>query len=274
MSFTAEQTAALAAKLDSSRVKQREQGGRKFSYVEGWHAIAEANRIFGYDAWDRETIEVKCVSERERKVGKGQYERDGFGVAYIAKVRVTVRADGAAIVREGTGYGSGIDADLGSAHESAIKEAETDAMKRALMTFGNPFGLALYDKEQENVEHAKPAPAPQRASAPSPTPKAAPAPAQKPVPSSHSAPLKFELLDAKEALAGAFATPDEWCRALRKSLIAPGAQVTAIWESNKGVLQSISDHHPELRWTIGGKMVHPADDLRKIFEQLAPGVAA
>ena len=36
-------------------------------------------------------------------------------------------------------------------HESAIKEAETDAMKRALMTFGNQFGLALYDKDQKNV---------------------------------------------------------------------------------------------------------------------------
>ena len=41
--------------------------------------------------------------------------------------------------------------DLGLAHESALKEAETDAMKRALMTFGNPFGLALYDREQRNV---------------------------------------------------------------------------------------------------------------------------
>ena len=41
--------------------------------------------------------------------------------------------------------------DLGQAHESAIKEAETDAMKRALMTFGNPFGLALYDKQQRDV---------------------------------------------------------------------------------------------------------------------------
>ena len=42
-----------------------------------------------------------------------------------------------------------IDADLGQAHESAIKEAETDSMGRALMTLGNPFGLALYDKQQE-----------------------------------------------------------------------------------------------------------------------------
>ena len=41
--------------------------------------------------------------------------------------------------------------DIRDAHEGAIKEAETDAMKRALMTFGNPFGLALYDKAQVNV---------------------------------------------------------------------------------------------------------------------------
>jgi hypothetical protein len=63
-----------------------------------------------------------------------------------------VRAGGQAIVREGTGYGSGIDADDGAAHESAVKEAETDAMKRGMMTFGNPFGLALYDKTQAEVE--------------------------------------------------------------------------------------------------------------------------
>ena len=31
------------------------------TYVEGWHVIAEANRIFGYDAWDRETIATHCV---------------------------------------------------------------------------------------------------------------------------------------------------------------------------------------------------------------------
>ena len=32
-----------------------------------------------------------------------------------------------------------------------IKEAETDAEKRALKTFGNQFGQALYDKTQSNV---------------------------------------------------------------------------------------------------------------------------
>ena len=34
---------------------------------------------------------------------------------------------------------------------SRLKAAETDATKRALATFGNPFGLALYDREQAGV---------------------------------------------------------------------------------------------------------------------------
>jgi len=146
MTFTPEQTTELAAPLNRSHVKERKQAGRKLSYIEGWHAIAEANRIFGFDAWTRETFDVRCVAEHKRKIG--QDGRDGWGVSYVAKVRVTVDD----VVREGVGAGHGIDVDLGLAHESAIKEAETDAMKRALMTFGNPFGLALYDKEQANVE--------------------------------------------------------------------------------------------------------------------------
>lgn len=149
MPFSPEQAALLAAKLDGGVVRQREQGGRKFSYIEGWHAIAEANRIFGFDGWSRETVETTCVWSGERKTRNG----DKPAASYTARVRITV----AGIVREGTGAGSGFGNDHGEAHESAVKEAETDAMKRALMTFGNPFGLALYDKDQENVEHAKPA---------------------------------------------------------------------------------------------------------------------
>ena len=68
------------------------------------------------------------------------------------RIRLGSQASGVpSLVREGSGAGHGIDVDLGLAHESALKEAETDAMKRALMTFGNPFGLALYDKQQRQV---------------------------------------------------------------------------------------------------------------------------
>jgi hypothetical protein len=71
--------------------------------------------------------------------------------AYVAKVRVSVRAGTITIVREGSGMGEGAAPTPGKAHELALKAAETDATKRALATFGNPFGLALYNREQTGV---------------------------------------------------------------------------------------------------------------------------
>lgn len=130
----------LSKKLDPKHVKGRTQGGSQVQYIEGWHAIAEANRIFGYGEWTRETVELRQLGDPREVSGK-------IRVEYLARVRITV----AGVVRDGCGFGQGIDKDVGQAHESAVKEAETDAMKRALMTFGNPFGLALYDKSRENV---------------------------------------------------------------------------------------------------------------------------
>ena len=144
--FNPKQLQELQEPLSSQAVKTRSQSGRNLSYIEGWYAISEANRIFGFDSWDQEIVELKCVSERERKIGRDQ--KAGWGVSYVASIRINVNG----IKREGVGAGHGIDVDPGQAHESAIKEAATDAIKRALMTFGNQFGLALYDKEQRNVE--------------------------------------------------------------------------------------------------------------------------
>lgn len=155
MSFDPKQLAALEAPLDRKHVATRSQSGRSLSYIEGWHAIAEANRIFGFGNWHRETLEMRLVAERERTVGQGT----GWGVSYVCRVRITVLTAGGSVIREGYGTGHGIDRDLGLAHESAAKEAETDAMKRALMTFGNPFGLALYDKTQARVADEPPPPA-------------------------------------------------------------------------------------------------------------------
>ena len=146
MGLSTEQIAALNAPLDRAKVSTRKQAGMNLSYIEGWHAIDEANRIFGFDEWSRETLEMTEV--RCNEVG------DKWRVGFMARVRIHVGG----IFRDGTGYGSGISKDLGDAYESAVKEAETDAMKRALMTFGNPFGLALYDKSQANVADAPPPP--------------------------------------------------------------------------------------------------------------------
>ena len=63
---------------------------------------------------------------------------------YLTKVKVTVRADERIVVREAFGTGEGAAASLCEAHEKAVKTAETDGTKRALATFGKPFGLGLY----------------------------------------------------------------------------------------------------------------------------------
>ncbi len=159
--FTDDQKAALAADLDRAKVKSREQGGRAVSYIEGWHAIAEANRIFGFDSWTRQTVRLEQTNSELVKLKK----RDGtsydqWRVGFLAVVEIRVVAGDGVIIRQGTGFGNGMGKPeaIGDAIESAAKEAETDAMKRALMTFGNPFGLALYDREQRNVSDAPPEP--------------------------------------------------------------------------------------------------------------------
>jgi DNA repair and recombination protein RAD52 len=153
MTLSPEQVQALDAPLNKANVKKNPRG---FDYVEAWHAISEANRIFGFDGWVRETVLMQETNRDlvELQGSSGPYKH--WRVGYLAKVRITAGG----VVREGTGFGSGMskpDA-LGDAIESAAKEAESDAMKRALMTFGNPFGLALYDKAQTCVVTDPPLP--------------------------------------------------------------------------------------------------------------------
>jgi DNA recombination protein Rad52 len=136
MGLSAKQVKALRRNLDHRYVRTREANGRELSYIEGWYAISEANRIFGFDGWSRETIDSRCVLAREN--------RGSFLAVYTARVRISVQAGGSTIIREGHGSGEGHAASPGEVHDTAIKAAETDATKRALATFGKPFGLALY----------------------------------------------------------------------------------------------------------------------------------
>ena len=45
MGFSAKQVHALRRSLNPRQVRTREANGRELSYIEGWYAISEANRI-------------------------------------------------------------------------------------------------------------------------------------------------------------------------------------------------------------------------------------
>src|SRR5947208_13054805 len=109
MGFSANQLRALRRDVDRRNLRTRQvQNGRELTYIEGWHAIAEANRIFGFDAWSRETTESRCVLAREVK--------GTFLAVYVSKVRITVHADGQSVVREGHGTGEAKGTSAGEVH--------------------------------------------------------------------------------------------------------------------------------------------------------------
>ena len=46
MTFSDEQMRQLSVKLSPKNIKTRESNGTALAYIEGWHAVSEANRIY------------------------------------------------------------------------------------------------------------------------------------------------------------------------------------------------------------------------------------
>ena len=141
-----------------------------------------------------------------------------YGAAYTAKVRIAVRAGSLTITREGCGSGEAKAPSPGEAHELALKAAETDATKRALATFGNPFGLALYDRELTGVKNRK---------------------ALVPAQDEYRGPW---LLSLPNGAGQSFDKSNEFIAALRQALTdaADIEQLFAIWERNVDTVRAIN----------------------------------
>lgn len=149
------QRIALGQPLDASRVKQREgAANRRLSYIETWDAKRAANEIFGYGNWGYEIAELADLGietvTRERN-GKRQ---EGHRVAYRCRLRLEVHG---CLPVEDVGYGEDISyTSMLQLHELAAKEAVSDALKRALVAYGDQFGLGLYDKDAPEHKAAAP----------------------------------------------------------------------------------------------------------------------
>ena len=98
MSLTDTQLRKLKAKIQPYHIKTCEADGITLHYLEGWRVIAEANRIFGFDGWDREMVASQCVWTKQ--LGSR------FAAAYVIRIRITVRAGEIRILREGSGAGA------------------------------------------------------------------------------------------------------------------------------------------------------------------------
>ncbi|KAK9766560.1 DNA repair protein rad52 [Basidiobolus ranarum] len=112
-------------------------GGTRVAYLEGWKSINLANDMFGFNGWSSTIIDYTVDYLDVTDTG-----RVSLGMSCI--MRVTLK-DGT--YHEDIGYGNIDNAKSKSqAFEKVKKEAATDALKRALRTFGNSLGNCLYDK--------------------------------------------------------------------------------------------------------------------------------
>ena len=147
--FNKNQLASLNQELDSSRIKTREKGNVSLSYIEGFDVIDTANLIFGYGNWSYLISSLTQVSQE-------QNHNQNFVVCYKAVVKLIVKDENhsKSTSRQDVGFGTGTAKTLADSHENAGKEAVTDALKRAMRSFGNQFGNSLYDKtrNQQNQD--------------------------------------------------------------------------------------------------------------------------
>ncbi len=158
------------------------------------------------------------------------------------KEMLGVRAGDHLIIREGTGAGHCEANNMGEAHENALKEAETDATKRALLTFGNSFGLALYDKEQRYVRR---------------TPKNRAASIKK-------GDVVWVIISEGGTLTEYHDDPVAFCSAVRLNLenLSDHDQLQLFWEDNVATIEDLRKAIPTLQ-TDGGQ--HFSDVLASIY---------
>ena len=132
-------TQRLADPLDEGLVSHRKgRRGRSFAYLEGRTVIDQANRVFGHGGWGYDLAGEVALREGEsvdQETGEAKPWR-----AYVATVRVTVPGSPP---RTDTGF-QAVAEETVEGHETAHKGAVTDALKRALRSYGDQFGNGLY----------------------------------------------------------------------------------------------------------------------------------
>ena len=148
-------TNALSQPLDPALVSQRKgRAGRTFDYLEGHVVIDQANRIFGYGGWGYEL--VGDVTLRRIETVDTQTGEVKVSHAYSAPVRVTVAG---ALPRTDTGVHP-VAEDTLDGHDTAIKAAVTDGMKRAFRSYGVQFGNGFYGDQAPANGQNRPQPVP------------------------------------------------------------------------------------------------------------------
>jgi hypothetical protein len=119
-------------------------------------------------------------------------------------------------------------------------------MKRALSTFGNPFGLALYDKEQQNVRGRR-----------KKRPRSAP--------DGKDRPITWLVLSSEGEYMSSHEDPVDYCKAMRQVLeaISTRERLRTFWQRNLVTIAMLRRNFPDLRTEKGE---HYAEILTNLYK--------
>jgi hypothetical protein len=117
-------------------------------------------------------------------------------------------------------------------------------MKRALTTFGNPFGLALYDKEQQNVRGRK----------------------RRQQHNGKNQAITWLVLSSEGEYMSTHEDPVDYCKAMRQLLeaISTRERLRAFWQRNLVTIAMLRSNLPDLKTDKGE---HFADILTGLYKQ-------
>ncbi len=139
--LSADQVTVLLQPIRANRVYTA-QGQ---SHVPAYDITAHLTRVFGFDGWDKEVVALDLVHEHVQGEGKGARA----WVTYRCVLRLTVRDMNGLVVKviEEAATGSAQNQPgVGDAHDFAVKNAVSYALKRCAKDLGDQFGLSLYNK--------------------------------------------------------------------------------------------------------------------------------
>lgn len=149
MTLAAEQVAQLLKPIHPSRVLSDNKG---MAHVSQQDVRAHLIRVFGFGGWENEITSLELV--HERSVGVDEKSQGRWWVTYRCTMRLTVKdpkGNVLASYEDGATGSAQNQPSPGDAHDNALKNAVSYALKRCAVNLGDQFGLSLYNKGQRTA---------------------------------------------------------------------------------------------------------------------------
>lgn len=147
MGLNSKQREQLLRPINPKRVQRDNKG---MSHVQAYDVAAHLTRIFGFGGWQKRITSLELVCEDSVKDGN----RTGWWVTYRCQMTLEVKDPSGSVIWSGDDGATGSAANQpqrGEAHDLALKNAISYALKRCAKDLGDQFGLSLYNKGNMNA---------------------------------------------------------------------------------------------------------------------------